>query len=111
MKHKKPKRKLVAEINVVPYIDVTLVLLVVFMITMRGAAADEVSFRGQSRGGAGTRTRVCQFRMLPERQDACFEQKFQAQTQLQRVCVCKLHLIPPVTRLIDRHCRQPRALN
>ena len=33
MKHKKPKRKLVAEINVVPYIDVTLVLLVVFMIT------------------------------------------------------------------------------
>ena len=33
MKHKKSKRKLVAEINVVPYIDVTLVLLVVFMIT------------------------------------------------------------------------------
>ena len=33
MNHKKPKRKLVAEINVVPYIDVTLVLLVVFMIT------------------------------------------------------------------------------
>ena len=33
MKLKKPKRKLVAEINVVPYIDVTLVLLVVFMIT------------------------------------------------------------------------------
>lgn len=33
MKHRKPKRKLVAEINVVPYIDVTLVLLVVFMIT------------------------------------------------------------------------------
>jgi biopolymer transport protein TolR len=33
VKHKKPKRKLVAEINVVPYIDVTLVLLVVFMIT------------------------------------------------------------------------------
>ena len=29
----KTKRKLVAEINVVPYIDVTLVLLVVFMIT------------------------------------------------------------------------------
>jgi biopolymer transport protein TolR len=33
VKLKKPKRKLVAEINVVPYIDVTLVLLVVFMIT------------------------------------------------------------------------------
>ena len=33
MKNKRSKRKLVAEINVVPYIDVTLVLLVVFMIT------------------------------------------------------------------------------
>ena len=33
MKLKKPKRKLVAEINVVPNIDVTLVLFVVFMIT------------------------------------------------------------------------------
>lgn len=33
MKSKRTKRKLVAEINVVPYIDVTLVLLVVFMIT------------------------------------------------------------------------------
>ena len=33
MKSKRIKRKLVAEINVVPYIDVTLVLLVVFMIT------------------------------------------------------------------------------
>ncbi len=33
MKSKRNKRKLVAEINVVPYIDVTLVLLVVFMIT------------------------------------------------------------------------------
>jgi len=33
VKHRKPKRKLVAEINVVPYIDVTLVLLVVFMVT------------------------------------------------------------------------------
>jgi biopolymer transport protein TolR len=33
VKNRKPKRKLVAEINVVPYIDVTLVLLVVFMIT------------------------------------------------------------------------------
>lgn len=33
MKNKRTKRKLVAEINVVPYIDVTLVLLVVFMIT------------------------------------------------------------------------------
>lgn len=32
MKSKRTKRKLVAEINVVPYIDVTLVLLVVFMI-------------------------------------------------------------------------------
>lgn len=28
-----PKRKLVAEINVVPYIDVMLVLLIIFMIT------------------------------------------------------------------------------
>ena len=33
MKNKRIKRKLVAEINVVPYIDVMLVLLVVFMIT------------------------------------------------------------------------------
>ena len=33
MKSKRTKRKLVAEINVVPYIDVTPVLLVVFMIT------------------------------------------------------------------------------
>lgn len=33
MRNKRAKRKLVAEINVVPYIDVTLVLLVVFMIT------------------------------------------------------------------------------
>ena len=33
MKNKRTKPKLVAEINVVPYIDVMLVLLVVFMIT------------------------------------------------------------------------------
>jgi biopolymer transport protein TolR len=33
VKGKRAKRKLVAEINVVPYIDVTLVLLVVFMIS------------------------------------------------------------------------------
>ena len=33
MKNKRAKRRLVAEINVVPYIDVTLVLLVVFMVT------------------------------------------------------------------------------
>jgi len=33
VKSKRAKRKLVAEINVVPYIDVTLVLLVIFMIT------------------------------------------------------------------------------
>lgn len=33
LKRKRARRKLVAEINVVPYIDVTLVLLVVFMIT------------------------------------------------------------------------------
>jgi len=40
----KPKRKLVAEINVVPYIDVMLVLLIVFMITapllMQGVKVD-----------------------------------------------------------------------
>ena len=44
MKNKRAKRKLVAEINVVPYIDVTLVLLVVFMITapllMQGVKVD-----------------------------------------------------------------------
>lgn len=44
MKTKRAKRKLVAEINVVPYIDVTLVLLVVFMITapllMQGVKVD-----------------------------------------------------------------------
>lgn len=44
MKSKRAKRKLVAEINVVPYIDVTLVLLVVFMITapllMQGVKVD-----------------------------------------------------------------------
>ena len=33
MKRRKPKRKLVAEINVVPYIDVMLVLLIIFMVT------------------------------------------------------------------------------
>jgi len=33
LNRKKQKRKLVAEINVVPYIDVTLVLMVIFMIT------------------------------------------------------------------------------
>lgn len=33
MSRKKGKRKLIAEINVVPYIDVTLVLLIVFMVT------------------------------------------------------------------------------
>jgi biopolymer transport protein TolR len=44
VKTKRAKRKLVAEINVVPYIDVTLVLLVVFMITapllMQGVKVD-----------------------------------------------------------------------
>lgn len=33
MKTRKHKRRLVAEINVVPYIDVMLVLLIVFMVT------------------------------------------------------------------------------
>lgn len=33
MRKRKNKRKLIAEINVVPYIDVTLVLLIVFMVT------------------------------------------------------------------------------
>ena len=33
MNRRKQKRKLIAEINVVPYIDVTLVLLIVFMVT------------------------------------------------------------------------------
>lgn len=33
IKHTKRKRRLVAEINVVPYIDVMLVLLIVFMVT------------------------------------------------------------------------------
>ena len=44
MKRKKQKRKLVAEINVVPYIDVPLVLMVIFMITapllMQGVKVD-----------------------------------------------------------------------
>ena len=44
MKHKKHKRRLVAEINVVPYIDVMLVLLIVFMVTapllMQGVKVD-----------------------------------------------------------------------
>ena len=44
IKHKKHKRKLVAEINVVPYIDVMLVLLIVFMVTapllMQGVKVD-----------------------------------------------------------------------
>jgi len=31
--HRRPKRKLMSEINVVPYIDVMLVLLVIFMVT------------------------------------------------------------------------------
>lgn len=33
MTRRKNKRKLIAEINVVPYVDVTLVLLIVFMVT------------------------------------------------------------------------------
>lgn len=33
MRYRRQKRKLIAEINVVPYIDVTLVLLIVFMVT------------------------------------------------------------------------------
>ncbi|MEC7389400.1 MAG: protein TolR [Pseudomonadota bacterium] len=33
MRSKHKKRKLVAEINVIPYVDVTFVLLVVFMVT------------------------------------------------------------------------------
>ena len=33
MNRRKNKRKLIAEINAVPYIDVTLVLLIVFMVT------------------------------------------------------------------------------
>lgn len=41
---KKPKRKLASEINVVPYIDVMLVLLVIFMVTapllMQGVKVD-----------------------------------------------------------------------
>jgi biopolymer transport protein TolR len=44
VKNKRAKRRLVAEINVVPYIDVTLVLLVVFMVTapllMQGVKVD-----------------------------------------------------------------------
>jgi biopolymer transport protein TolR len=44
VKGRRAKRKLVAEINVVPYIDVTLVLLVVFMISapllMQGVKVD-----------------------------------------------------------------------
>ena len=44
MSKKKKKRSLVAEINVVPYIDVTLVLMVIFMITapllMQGVKVD-----------------------------------------------------------------------
>lgn len=44
MKYKKHKRKLVADINAVPYIDVMLVLLIVFMVTapllMQGVKVD-----------------------------------------------------------------------
>lgn len=44
MGRRKNKRKLVAEINVVPYVDVTLVLLIVFMVTapllMQGVDVD-----------------------------------------------------------------------
>ncbi len=44
MSRRKNKRKLIAEINVVPYIDVTLVLLIVFMVTapllMQGVEVD-----------------------------------------------------------------------
>ncbi len=32
-RHQRQKRRLMAEINVVPYVDVTLVLLIIFMIT------------------------------------------------------------------------------
>ncbi|MDA8962815.1 protein TolR [Pseudomonadales bacterium] len=44
MTRRKNKRKLIAEINVVPYVDVTLVLLIVFMVTapllMQGVDVD-----------------------------------------------------------------------
>ncbi|MDG2472912.1 MAG: protein TolR [Pseudomonadales bacterium] len=44
MGRRKNKRKLIAEINVVPYVDVTLVLLIVFMVTapllMQGVDVD-----------------------------------------------------------------------
>tara|TARA_B100000767_G_scaffold273902_1_gene305370 strand:+ start:3276 stop:3695 length:420 start_codon:yes stop_codon:yes gene_type:complete len=44
MSRKKNKRKLIAEINVVPYVDVTLVLLIVFMVSapllMQGVDVD-----------------------------------------------------------------------
>ena len=44
MGRRKNKRKLIAEINAVPYIDVTLVLLIVFMVTapllMQGVDVD-----------------------------------------------------------------------
>ena len=33
--HRRRKRKLKADINVVPYIDVMLVLLIIFMVTAR----------------------------------------------------------------------------
>ena len=44
MKYSRHKRRLVAEINVVPYIDVMLVLLIIFMVTapmlMQGVKVD-----------------------------------------------------------------------
>ena len=44
MGRRKNKRKIIAEINAVPYIDVTLVLLIVFMVTapllMQGVDVD-----------------------------------------------------------------------
>jgi biopolymer transport protein TolR len=60
VKNKRAKRKLVAEINVVPYIDVTLVLLVVFMVTapllMQGVKVDLPVANSAPNGQAKTRT-------------------------------------------------------
>jgi len=49
MAHARIRRKPMAQINVVPYIDVMLVLLVIFMVTAAGTCG--TSFIGLARSG------------------------------------------------------------
>ncbi len=57
------KRRAVAEINVVPYIDVMLVLLIIFMVTapmlMQGVQVDRPDAPADTRCSIGASSRAC----------------------------------------------------